>query len=280
VIGPIRAELLKFQRAWSTWIIGGILVAIELLLSYLLILLIIQSPVPPDDPAAAAAFDELRASMQPERAIPNALGMLAGLGGALALVLGAMSTAREFSGRTISILLTQRPTRPGLVVAKLIALGLVIAIYVAATFLAALAGSNLVAVLQGEEGGLFLDDLLGALGAGWLILAAWAGLGFALGFLLRSTGLSIGLGLVYALVVESLVGALGLASELFANASRVLLGANATALASSFGEAVAGGGFGGELPEIEPLTATAVLVAWLVVPIILATIVFIRRDVT
>ena len=113
MIGPIRAELLKFQRAWSTWIIGGILVAIELLLSYLLILLIVQSPVPPDDPAAAAAFEELRASMQPERAIPNALGMLAGLGGALALVLGAMSTAREFSGRTISILLTQRPTRPG-----------------------------------------------------------------------------------------------------------------------------------------------------------------------
>lgn len=279
-MGPILGELVKLQRAWSTWIIGGILVAIELLLSYLIILLIVQAPVPPDDPGAAAAFEELRASMQPERAIPNALGMLAGLGGALALVLGAMNAAREFSGRTVSILLTQRPTRIGLVVAKLVALAVVILVFVAATLLAAIAGSNLVAALQGEAGGVFLDDLAGAVGAGWLILGAWCGLGFALGFLLRSTGLSIGLGLVYGLVVEGLVGALGFASDLFADASRALLGTNASALAESFGEQVPTGGFGAGLPEIEPIVATGALLAWLLVPIVLATLVFVRRDVT
>jgi ABC-2 type transport system permease protein len=279
-MGPVLAELLKLRRAWSTWIIGGILVAVELLLGYLLILLLLQAPPPAEDPATAAMLDEMRATMRPDRAIGNALGMMAGLGGALALVLGAMNAAREFSGRTINILLTQRPTRIGLVAAKLVALALVLAVFVAATFLAALAGSNLVAAVQGEAAGLVLDDLPGAFAAGWLILSAWGGLGFALGFLLRSTGLSIGLGLVYALVVESLVGALGLASDLFESASRVLLGANANALASAFGEQVQGGGFGGDLAQIEPTVAVAALLAWLAIPILLATLVFVRRDIT
>lgn len=280
MIGPIRAELLKLRRASSTWIIGGILVGIQLLLGYLLLLAILQAPVPEDDPATAAAFEELRRSMRREQAVSNALGMLAGLGGALALVLGALNSAREFSGRTITILLTQRPTRTGLVVAKVVALAFVLAIFAVGTFLAALAGSNFVAAIEGEPLGVFLEDVPGAFAAGWLILGTWCALGFALGFLLRSTGLSIGLGLVYALVVESLVGALGIGSDLFENASRVLLGTNAGALASAFGEPATAGGFGSGVPEIEPIIATAALVAWLLVPLLLATLVFVRRDVT
>jgi hypothetical protein len=81
-------------------------------------------------------------------------------------------------------------------------------------------------------------------------------------------------------VVEGLVGALGLASDLFADASRALLGTNASALAGSFGEQVPSGGFGAGAPEIEPMVAAAALLAWLAVPIILAALVFVRRDVT
>ena len=43
--------------------------------------------------------------------------------------------------------------------------------------------------------------------AGWLILAAWAALGVLLGVLTRGTSLAIGVGILYALVIEGLLSA-------------------------------------------------------------------------
>ena len=44
--------------------------------------------------------------------------------------------------------------------------------------------------------------------AGWLILAVWAALGVLLGVLTRGTSLAIGIGILYALVIEGLLSAL------------------------------------------------------------------------
>jgi ABC-2 type transport system permease protein len=54
-----------------------------------------------------------------------------------------------------------------------------------------------------------LDSVAEAAGAGFLVLEMWALIGFALGTIARGPALSVGLGLVWALVVENLLRGVG-----------------------------------------------------------------------
>lgn len=275
-MNAVAAELLKLRRSWSTTILIGILALVELLLGYLLIYLIAQVPPPPDEPDFGAA---LLLTLRPENFVSNVLNMLASLGGALALVLGAMHSAREYGWRTISNLLTQGPSRLGVLSAKAVALAVVVVIMVLVTFAAGAIGTSVVA---GLRGGAIAFPAVGEIASGFavgcLIVGAWAAVGFALGFLLRSTGLAIGLGLVYALVIETVIQGLATINDTIEAISRGLLGANGTALAASFGPDAVAEQFG--VVSIEPPLAAAVLAAYIVVGLAAAAIVFARRDVT
>ena len=277
--GAISAELLKLRKSWSTWILGGVLVLGLFLLGYLLIYLLVQNP-PPGDAGAQRGIAALKQTLLPANVVPNVLVFLAGLGGPIALVIGALNSAREYSLRTITAVLTQRPSRLGHLGAKTVALAIVLVIMAVACFAVGVLGSLLVAALDGTPGSLpsFADLAKGA-AASWLILGAWAALGFALGMVLRSTGLAIGLGLVYALVIETVIGALSFALSAFETVSRGLLGRNGSALAESFGQLNVGGGQGGA-PINAPATAALVLAAYVIGSLVVAAILFIRRDVT
>jgi ABC-2 type transport system permease protein len=275
-VNAVAAEILKLRRSWSTSILIGILALVELLLGYLLIYLIAQIPPPPDQPDFGPG---LVLTLRPENFVSNVLNMLASLGGALALVLGAMHSAREYGWRTISTLLTQGPTRVGVVAAKAVALAVVVVVMVLVTFAAGAIGTTVVAGLQGEAVTFPpLAEIASGFAAGCLIVGAWAALGFALGFLLRSTGLAIGLGLVYALVIETVIQGLANINETIEAISRGLLGANGTALAASFGPDAVAEEFG--VVAIEPPVAAVVLAAYIVVGLVAAALVFTRRDVT
>lgn len=273
----VTAELLKLRRSWATWILVGILALVELLLGYLLIYAIVQAPSSPDEPDFGR--DALLLTLRPENFVLNVLNMLAGLGGALALVLAAMHSAREYGWRTITTMLTQGPTRLGLFAGKGVALGVVVLVMVVVTFAVGALGAALVASFLGESIAFPALDRIGAgVAAGFLIVGAWAALGYALGFLLRSTGLAIGLGLVYALVIENVIWGLAFASETFETISHGLLGANGTALAASFGPDIVSEQFG--LLDIDPPIAAAVLAGYLLLSVVAAALVFARRDVT
>jgi len=275
-VSAVAAELLKLRRSWSTTILIGILALVELLLGYLLIYLIAQIPPEPNEPDFGAA---LLLTLRPENFVSNVLNMLASLGGALALVLGAMHSAREYGWRTISNLLTQGPSRVGVLSAKAVALAVVVVIMVLATFAAGAIGTSVVAGLRGEAIAFpAVAGIASGFAVGCLIVGAWAAVGFALGFLLRSTGLAIGLGLVYALVIETVIQGLATINDTIEAISRGLLGANGTALAASFGPDVVAEQFG--VVSIEPPVAAAVLAAYIVVGLAAAAIVFARRDVT
>ena len=278
-MGPLRAELLKAWRSWATTILILIVALVELLLGYLVIWLVVQAPLEQGglDEAASAA---LLATLGPEGLVGNALAMLAGLGGALALVLGALMSAREYGWRTVGALLVQGRPRVAMVAAKAGALAIVLAVMTVATFVAALAGSALVAALEGGEMALPpLDEVAAGLGAGWLIVGAWGSIGLALGFLLRGTGLAIGLGLAYAFVIETLIVTLSGTSSVVEAIARGLVGVNAGALASSFGPELPPQ-FGGPLLDITPAVATFVVAAYLVAGLVVSTIVVRARDVT
>jgi hypothetical protein len=149
-----------------------------------------------------------------------------------------------------------------------------------ATFLAAAGGSAMVTQL--ERGTLAWPpaaELVAGLGAGWLILAAWGSVGLALGFLLRGTGLAVGLGLVYAFVIESIIAALVGASPIIEAVARGLVGVNAGALGASFGPELPAS-LGGSTLEVAPAVAAAVLAAYLAAGVTVAAIVVRARDVT
>jgi ABC-2 type transport system permease protein len=277
VIGSISAELLKLRKSWSTWILGGVLVLGLLLLGYLLIYLLVQNP-PPGDPGAEQGIAALKTTLLPANVVPNVLGFLAGLGGPIALVIGALNSAREYSLRTITAVLTQRPSRLGLLASKAIALAILLGILAVACFAVGVVGSLLVAALDGSPGSLpSMVEIGKGAAASWLILGAWAALGFALGMVLRSTGLAIGLGLVYALVIETVISALGFALSAFESVSRGMLGRNASALADAFGQINPNGGPG---PVNPPATAALVLAAYVIGSLVVAAVFFTRRDVT
>jgi ABC-2 type transport system permease protein len=73
------------------------------------------------------------------------------------------------------------------------------------------------------------------LAAGWLILAAWAALGAMLAVVSRGTSLAIGIGILYALVIEGLLSALATQVSLLDRVVEFFIRANAYSLATSLG---------------------------------------------
>lgn len=277
--GPLGAELMKLRKAWSTRILIAIVVVAQVLLGYLIIWAILQVPEP-EEGGLGAARGVILATLSPEYVVANALGMLAGLGGSMALVIGVLATAREFGWRTVANLATQGTGRIAIVTAKAAAVVIVMLIIVVLDFAAAAATSAV--ITAAEEGELTYPpagELAAGIGAGWLILTAWASVGIALGLLLRGTGLAIGLGLVYALVIESLVAAFAGASSVVETVARGLLGVNAAALASAFSQPLPPE-LGGSPLDIAPASAVFILAAYALVALAIASAVFRRRDIS
>jgi len=137
-----------------------------------------------------------------------------------------------------------------------------------------------VAVLAGAPvKGPPLGELVCALGADFLILTTWAAFGALLATLLRSTALSIGIGLVYSLVLETVIFNLPIRNESFTNARDFFPGQNSSSLADSFSEQ-APTGF--SHPRRHPSTPHRLRSYSSPIPatfIVLAALVFRRRDV-
>jgi ABC-2 type transport system permease protein len=78
-------------------------------------------------------------------------------------------------------------------------------------------------------------ELLRGLAAGWFILAAWAALGVLLAVASRGTALAVGVGILYALVIEGLLSALASQVSWLEGLVEYFLRANAYSLVASLG---------------------------------------------
>ena len=125
--------------------------------------------------------------------------------------------------------------------------------------------------------------LLRAAAAGWLILFAWAALGVLLGVLTRGTSLAIGVGILYALVIEGLLSAFADSVSVLEPLTQVFLRANGYSIAQALGASVASiedngpGAYSG--PIVGSGQALAVLVALAAAFAGLAALALRRRDV-
>jgi ABC-2 type transport system permease protein len=293
MLASLGAELLKLRKRPSTWVLGCIWLAVTILLSYALSYALLSNAPPPTVPEGTpkAQKEQLREqqeafreeqleSLYPESLVSNLTPGFSNLGTPIALILGALAMGSEYSWYTFKTVLTQRPGRYAVFFGKLLALGVVLALLVVLTFAAGAVAGFVISALEGAPVGLpAAGDLARALGAGTLILATWAALGVLLATLLRSTALSIGIGLIYALVLETIILNLPIQNKAFQSVREFFPGQNSNFLANSFSGQTQGG-FATPQQPVEAPQAALVLLAYTAVCVLLAAFVFHRRDVS
>jgi ABC-type transport system involved in multi-copper enzyme maturation permease subunit len=270
----VAAELLVLRKRAATWILLGIWSLLGIFFAY-----VIPYALDADDaPRGLAEF------------LPQALAgtLLEGFpffGGVFALMLGVFALGSEYGWDTLKTLFVQGPSRASVFAAKLVALGVVLVPFVVVLFAGGAVASIVIAQVEGApvvwpSAGL----LLRAMAAGWLILAVWAALGVLLGVMTRGTSLAIGIGILYALVIEGLLSAFAQSVDVLEPLTQVFLRANGYSLATALGastqaiESNGPGSFGG--PFVDSLQALVVLVAFIAGFTALAGVLLRRRDVS
>lgn len=270
----VSAELLILRKRAATWILLGIWTFLGVFAAY-----VIPYALDPED--APLGLVEL---------LPESLAqtMIAGFpffGGVFALILGVFALGSEYGWDTLKTLFVQGPSRGSVFASKLVALALVLVAFVLLPFAAGAVAS--VVIAQIEDAAMDWPSawlLARAVGAGWLILAAWAALGVLLGVMTRGTSLAIGLGILYALVVEGLLSAFAQSVSVLEPLTQVFLRANGYSIATALGAPAAGiessgpGSFAG--PFVDSPQALVVLVAFVLAFAALAAFLLHRRDVT
>jgi len=269
----VSAELLILKKRAATWILLGIWTLLGVFFAY-----IIPYALAPED--AGGNIDRFL----PASLASNLLAGFPFFGGVFALMLGVFALGSEYGWDTLKNLFSQGPSRLRVFAAKLIALGVVLVAFVLASFAAGAVASLVIARIENAPthwpaAWLLIRSIAG----GWLILAVWAGLGVLLGVLTRGTSLAIGIGILYALVIEGLLSAFADSVTVLEPLTKVFLRANGYSLATALGASTktigdsGPGSFDG--PFVGSAQALAVLAALLTAFAALASFQLRRRDV-
>ena len=271
--GNVSAELLVLRRRAATWILLGIWTFLGVFFAY-----VVPYALDPEDAGGGVT------EFLPESLAGTLLSGFPFFGGVFALMLGVFALGSEYGWDTLKTLFVQGPSRLTVFGSKLIALGIVLIPFVVTVFIGGAIAS--VVIAQVEDAPVVWPSawlIVRGMAAGWLILAAWAALGVLLGVMTRGTSLAIGLGILYALVVEGLLSAFAESVSVLEPLTQVFLRANGYSLATALGAPAAGiesngpGAFGGPFVDsVQALAVLAVLVAGFAA---LAAFLLRRRDI-
>ncbi|MGH3804113.1 MAG: ABC transporter permease subunit, partial [Pseudonocardiaceae bacterium] len=160
-------------------------------------------------------------------------------GGALAMIFGVLCVGSEYGWGTVKTILAQRPSRSAVIGGKFAVLAIAMITVVTSTFAI---DAGVIALVASSESRAIdwppFAEVAKGYGVGLLIVSMWGAIGAFLGTVLRGTPVGIGLGLVWALVVENLVR--GLASLLapIEALQKILPGTNGGALVAALGAPV------------------------------------------
>jgi ABC-2 type transport system permease protein len=278
--GSVAAEFLLLRKRMSTWILLGIWTVLATFFSYLLPYVEYRNGDLGGGPGEVSLEELL-----PDRFAGHLSGGFPFFGGVFALMLGVLALGSEYGWGTLRTVLVQRPGRLRVFAAKLVALGAGLVPFVIAVFAVGALSSYAIAWSEGVGADWpSVSELVRALAAGWLILAVWAALGVALGVLSRGTALAIGVGILYALVIEGLISSFADQISLLEPLVQFFLRANAYSLVEGLGASTTGaatngpGAFSG--PYVGGAQALLVLVGYIAGFLLLSGLLFRRRDVT
>jgi ABC-2 type transport system permease protein len=274
----LAAELLVLRKRTSTWVLMGVWLLLALLFAYVLPYITLSG-------GGSGAFQTSLDALLPDSLAENLLAGFPFFGGVLALMLGVLAVGSDYGWDTLKTLFTQRPGRLHVFGAKLAAIATTLVPFVLIVFIGGATSSYLIANAENATVQWpAAADLLRAMGAGWLILSAWAAFGVLLAVLSRGTALAIGLGILYALVVEGLLSALASQVSWLDPLVEYSLRANGYSLVSALGVASDSladngpGAFSG--PFVDGSQALVVLASYVAAFLLLSGAVFRRRDVT
>lgn len=278
--GSVAAELFLLRKRRSTWILLGLWTALAFFFSYLLPYVEYRNGDIGGGPGQVGLEELL-----PDHLAGHLSGGFPFFGGVFALMLGVLALGSEYGWGTLRTVLVQRPGRLHVFAAKLVALGAALVPFVFGVFAVGTVSSYAIAWREGVG---FTTpsawDVLRALAAGWLILAVWAALGVALGVLSRGTSLAIGVGILYALVIEGLISAFADQVSVLEPLVEFFLRANAYSLVEGLGASTTGaatngpGAFSG--PYVAAEQALVVLLAYIAGFLLFSGVLLRRRDVT
>jgi len=237
ILDSTRAELLRLRKWPAVWITVGAWVALALTFGYVFDYVSYVTGTESfatEGTSGAAARDALLSGLLPQ-GVPDVLvqGMPM-FGGALAMVLGALVAGNGFGWGTWKTAFTQGPSRIAVVGGSLAALSAFVVLIVAVTLALFAAVSSGIALAEGEAiVWPAVGDLAQAVGGGLLVLEMWALLGYAAGIIARGPALAVGLGLVWALVVENLLRGVGSLLDVVERLTHFLPGTAAGSLVGS-----------------------------------------------
>ncbi|WP_280405171.1 ABC transporter permease subunit [Nocardia brasiliensis] len=205
LISSTRAEALRLRKWPAFWIILGTWILLNLTFSYLFNYLAYTSGES-GRMSNGLPRDLLLQQMLPA-AVPGVFTQgMAMFGGALMLVLGALSTGSGYGWGTWKTVFTQGPSRIDVVGGVLVSLLVVVLALVLTAFVVDIGVASLIGATQGQSLALpsLRQSAFGVL-TGVVILGMWTLAGALIGALARGPALAVGLGLVWVLVVENLL---------------------------------------------------------------------------
>ncbi|HEX6872802.1 MAG TPA: ABC transporter permease subunit [Micromonosporaceae bacterium] len=280
----LRAELIRLGRWPTTWVLSGTWLLLNLSFGYLFPYLSYRdgsSPVP-----AGRVADSVAPAGQLARVLPlhAPVSMVQGLpmfGGALVLILGATAVASGYGWGTWKNIFTAGPRRASVLAGTVAALGVVVVALVLATLGVDLLASVVIANLEHQPVTWpALAAVAQGVGAALLIGGVWAMAGALLGTLTRGPALAVGLGLVWALVVENLLRGVGSLLGPVEAITKGLPGTAAGSLAGALGAQAEGdpNGTPGVMTVLSGGTSVLVLAVYVVAFIAVTMAITHRRD--
>jgi ABC-type transport system involved in multi-copper enzyme maturation permease subunit len=281
LLASTRAELLRLRRWPAMWVLFASWVTLNVTFGYVFDYIAYRSGDPSPVGEGAPAASLLPGLLPPAVPVTLVQGMPM-FGGALVMILGALAVGSCYGWGTWKTVFTQGPGRGAAFGGTLVALAAVVAALVVTSAAVDLGVSSVIALTEGQGVDMpAIGDMVPALGTGLLVLGMWAAAGVLVGVLARGPALAVGLGLVWALVVENLLrGVAGILPGI-ALVTDHLPGTAAGSLVGALGAPGVGqsGGTPGVLTILGGPTAVGWLAAYAVGFAAVALLVVRRRDV-
>jgi hypothetical protein len=209
VLHSARADLLRLRKWPAVWVTVGAWLTMNAMFGYIFNY-VTYSSGENNFSNEGQSRAELLVSLLPA-ALPDQLDQgMPMFGGAIMMVLGAIIAGNGYGWGTWKTVLTQGPSRTSTLAGSLGATTAFVAGILMATVVTDYAMSLAVAVAESQSTALpALGDMAEAVGVGFLVLEMWAMAGYFLGTVARGPALSVGLGLVWSLVIENLLRGVG-----------------------------------------------------------------------
>lgn len=264
MIAAVRSELTRLGQPRLLLIWFGLMALFAMLVNTVMVTFVSGGgSLPPGAPGVT--FPTL-AELESPSGLVAGLAAASNMFGIVTLSFWAVAVAGDYSSGLIRLLVASEPRRLRLLAGKVGALLLVTAIATTVATIVNVFAVMPMAIPAGIDTSAWGTDLVGVIGFAWLnlflTLCVWGVLGLVIAVLARSAAVAISIGVAYVLVVESLIKMVGDAP------SDWLLGSTLNALAQGGTDAVAYS------------TAIAVACGYVLLGLVIAGVVFNRREVT